>query len=51
MTSSQDAASKSQVTVGSGFKVRDSRLLFRGRFNTKRPITWNAGFMYDGAER
>ena len=49
MTASQDAASQSQVTVGSGFKVRDSRLLFRGRFNTKRPITWNAGFMYDGA--
>ncbi len=49
MTASQDDASQSQLTVGSGFKVRDSRLLFRGRFNTKRPVTWNAGFMYDGA--
>ena len=31
-----------------GFKVRDTRLLFGGRFKTKRPFTWQAGVMYDG---
>src|SRR4030095_12322467 len=29
-------------------KVRDLRLLLKGRFKTKRPVTWTCGFMYDG---
>jgi phosphate-selective porin OprO/OprP len=45
---SQDAASKGQVEVSSGFKVRDSRLVLGGRIKTKRRITYQAGFMYDG---
>jgi phosphate-selective porin OprO/OprP len=48
-TFSQDDRSKEQVTLDPGFKIRDGRLLFRGRFNTKRPMTWQAGLMYDGA--
>ena len=48
MTFKQDQASGNQVSMDAGFKVRDFRLLFRGRFNTKRPITWQTGFMYDG---
>jgi len=30
---------------------RDVRILFRGRFKTKRPITWSFGYMYDGVEK
>ena len=30
------------------FKVRDFRLVASGQFRTKRPISWKAGFMYDG---
>jgi len=49
MTQIQDDASKTQVTMEPGFKVRDFRLIFRGRFNTKRPVSWQTGLMYDGA--
>jgi len=45
----QDAESRAQITnMEPGFKVRDTRLMFGGRFKTKRPITWQAGVMYDG---
>ena len=30
------------------FKTRDFRVLVSGKFNTKRFVTWRAGFMYDG---
>ena len=48
-TFSQDDESREQVELDPGFKIRDGRILLRGRFKTKRPITWQAGFMYDGA--
>lgn len=47
-TFSQDDTSREQVDLESKFKIRDGRFLFRGRFNTKRQITWQAGLMYDG---
>jgi phosphate-selective porin OprO/OprP len=49
-TASQDAASKQQVSVSPDIGLRDFRLLFRGKFKTKRPITWTLGYMYDGAD-
>ncbi|HWY69203.1 MAG TPA: porin [Terriglobales bacterium] len=46
---SQDSESKQQFSMSPAFKVRDSRLLFRGRFpQFDRSVTWCAGFMYDG---
>jgi phosphate-selective porin OprO/OprP len=45
---SQDSASKEQVTLHDAVKIRDSRILISGRFKTKRRITYQAGFMYDG---
>ena len=50
-TYSQDAESEQQVSIddpGSG--VRDSRLLFRGRFQTERQFSWTFGYMYDNAD-
>ena len=47
-TYAQDEASREQFALDPGFKVRDSRLLFRGRFKSRRPVTWQAGLMYDG---
>jgi phosphate-selective porin OprO/OprP len=47
-TYSQDDASKEQVDLSPGFKIRDSRLIIGGRIKTKRRITYQAGFMYDG---
>jgi hypothetical protein len=44
----QDAASKDQMTLESGWKLRDSRFVITGRFKTKRRITYQAGIMYDG---
>jgi len=45
----QNAESREQIdNMEPGFKVRDTRLMFGGRFKTKRPITWQAGVMYDG---
>src|SRR6478735_8076054 len=51
---SQDQESKMQMdslktSLDPTFKTRDFRLLVGGKFNTKRSITWKAGFMYDGA--
>ncbi|HRI80637.1 MAG TPA: porin, partial [Cyclobacteriaceae bacterium] len=46
----QDNESKQQLdTLEAKFKVRDSRIVISGRLKTKRPITWKAGIMYDGA--
>jgi len=45
---SQDSISKQQFpNLDPQFKLRDARLLFGGRFKTKRPFTWQAGVMYD----
>ncbi|HSA55643.1 MAG TPA: porin [Gemmatimonadaceae bacterium] len=44
----QNEASKEQFQLEPAVKVRDARLIFRGRFNTSRPITWQTGLMYDG---
>ena len=46
-TYSQDSASKEQVKLEPGAKIRDARILISGRFKTKRRITYQAGFMYD----
>jgi len=46
-TYSQDSASKEQVKLEPGAKIRDARILIGGRFKTKRRITYQAGFMYD----
>ena len=45
---SQDAASKEQMDLQSGWKLRDSRFVISGRLKTKRRITYQAGIMYDG---
>ena len=48
---SQDDASRQQVTLETpDMGLRDFRLLFKGRFKTKRPFTWTLGYMYDGVE-
>ena len=47
-TFAQDEASREQIAMEPAFKIRDTRLLLRGRFKTRRPFTWQAGFMYDG---
>ncbi|MCG3204623.1 MAG: hypothetical protein KCHDKBKB_01338 [Elusimicrobia bacterium] len=44
---SQDDESKSQISVESQPKLRDFRFLLKGRFQTKRQITWTSGIMYD----
>lgn len=45
---SQDENSKAQVDLTPEAKVRDTRVLFKGRLKFKRSVTWSAGFMYDG---
>lgn len=47
---SQDANSRQQVDLSPESKVRDVRVLFRGRlkFPFKRQITYSSGLMYDG---
>ena len=47
-TYAQDDASKEQMDLEPGFKIRDSRIILGGRIKTKRRITYQAGFMYDG---
>jgi len=50
-TYSQDTESERQVTIDDpDAGVRDSRLLFRGRFKTERPLSWTFGYMYDNAD-
>jgi phosphate-selective porin OprO and OprP len=44
---SQDTASREQFDLASQGKLRDARFLFGGKFETKRPFTWQAGVMYD----
>ncbi len=47
----QDKASKQQIKLQPTPKVRDSRLLFRGRIKTDRPISWSVGLLYDTATK
>ena len=49
---SQDEDNELQVgTIDPGYKVRDFRLLFSGRFpKLDREVTWKTGIMYDGAQ-
>jgi phosphate-selective porin OprO/OprP len=48
---SQDEDSKQQVKGSfDNVGLRDFRLLFRGKFKTKRPFTWTLCYMYDGAD-
>lgn len=45
----QDDAAAEQVDLAAAGKVRDARVLLKGSFRFKRPVTWSAGLMYDGA--
>ena len=46
----QDDASRQQFSMPTDNGLRDFRLLFKGRFKTRRPISWTIGYMYDGTE-
>ena len=46
---SQDDVSLQQHQLEAGHKIRDGRLLFKGRLKFRRPVTWSSGLMYDGA--
>jgi len=50
-TASQDDASKQQVDVDPDFGLRDARLIFKGKFRTKRSLSWTMGIMYDGGTK
>jgi phosphate-selective porin OprO/OprP len=43
----QDDQSRQQFDLEPGSQVRDFRVLFNGRIQTRRAVTWSAGFMYD----
>jgi phosphate-selective porin OprO/OprP len=43
----QDAASKEQFAMHPLWMLRDTRLLIKGGFDWKRPVTFTAGIMYD----
>jgi phosphate-selective porin OprO/OprP len=50
-TYDQDSESEEQVgAMDADVGVRDSRLLFRGVFKTRRPSSWTLGYMYDSAD-
>jgi phosphate-selective porin OprO/OprP len=44
----QDTNSKSQNALSPQTKLRDARVLLKGRLKFKRPVTWSTGLMYDG---
>lgn len=48
---SQDSASREQFDLVSIGKLRDARILTGGRFNMKRPFTWQIGVMYDAVTK
>lgn len=43
----QDEHSKEQFALSPSPKLRDARLLFRGRLKFDRPTSWSAGLMWD----
>jgi phosphate-selective porin OprO/OprP len=49
-TYNQDTDSKEQIDLAStpDTKMRDARVLLKGRLKFKRKTTWSAGIMYDG---
>jgi phosphate-selective porin OprO/OprP len=51
----QDKTNVEQVgDLGFGTKLRDARILFKGRFGrekAKRPVTYSVGIMYDGVAK
>jgi phosphate-selective porin OprO/OprP len=47
----QDDENEQQVgDLDEDVGLRDARLLFSGRFKTKRPLSWTIGYMYDSAD-
>lgn len=46
----QDDESKQQFALESKQGMRDFRLVFNGKFKTRRGLSWTLGYMYDGAE-
>jgi phosphate-selective porin OprO/OprP len=46
---SQDEESAQQFELSPEAKLRDGRVLFKGRLKFERPVTWSSGLMYDGA--
>jgi len=52
VTYAQDDESKEQLpnVENPDVGLRDFRLLFKGKFKTKRPFSWTLGYMYDGAD-
>ena len=46
-TYSQDQDAKQQVKAESDADLRDFRLMFKGKFKTRRDISWTAGIMWD----
>jgi len=44
----QDEVAKEQVETEPDVGLRDFRFLLKGKFKTKRPLSWTAGIMYDG---
>jgi phosphate-selective porin OprO and OprP len=47
----QDDKSKQQFSLEPENKLRDFRILLKGRFKTERPASWTLGYMYDGADK
>src|SRR5436190_18196797 len=47
----QDSASREQFHLVSTGKLRDARFLVGGRLKVKRPVTWQAGIMYDAVTK
>jgi phosphate-selective porin OprO/OprP len=44
----QDDNSKQQFDLNPELKVRDVRVLLKGRLKFRRQVTWSSGLMYDG---
>jgi len=44
----QDDNSKQQFDLTPELKIRDARVLLKGRLKFKRQVTWSSGLMYDG---
>src|SRR5262249_8710885 len=49
-TYNQNQESKKQISMSPDIRIRDFRLLFKGRFKTERPLSWSIGAMYDGTD-
>jgi hypothetical protein len=45
---SQDEGSQQRFQLRPEVKVRDGRILLKGRLKFKRSVTWSSGLMYDG---